>query len=83
MTDDSPRWVEEGWKVFMAEVLAKNWPDVEEIRVLCEACFYGGANWVRAILGEEGFTREVYDKLSAELTGHADRMRERVRSLSK
>jgi hypothetical protein len=75
------KWLEEGWQTFMEDVLAEKWPDHPALRLLCEVCFYAGANYAGAKFTMYGVRKDVYEELMAELAEHNDQLRARKEAL--
>lgn len=75
---DQPDWIAEGFRTFQDEVLGKGWPDSPELRTLIEVAFYGGANWIMHVIGDEGYTLQVLERIARELEAQQESAKQRA-----
>jgi hypothetical protein len=74
--NDNPEWIAEGWRTFQDEVLRKGWPEDPKLRLLLEVAFFGGANWVMMVIGDEGAMPATFNRIEKELRAQGDRVKE-------
>lgn len=78
-----PRWIEEGWRSFREEVLAKGWPESPELSLVLELAFFGGAEFTMTVLADKGATPETLAAIEAELAAHLAKIKRMAAELKK